>query len=63
VNKGFLYTLSREKLIEYRKLSVEEKLTWLEEIFLFSELAMPPKAKKIRAYLKGETPPHPATAT
>ena len=31
--KGFSYTLEDEKLIAYAKLTTEEKLEWLEEIF------------------------------
>lgn len=31
-NKGFSYTLEDEKILEYMKLSTEEKLRWLEEV-------------------------------
>lgn len=51
-SSGFHYHLESEKIREYRKLSAEEKLKWLEAAFLFSEMALTPKAKKIRAYFR-----------
>jgi hypothetical protein len=51
---GFRYTLEEEKIREYMKLTPEEKLTWLDEIFRFSEEALSPNAKKIRARLRGD---------
>lgn len=52
INKGFNYTLEKEQIKEYLKLSPEEKLLWLEDIFLFSELALSQKAKKVRNYFR-----------
>jgi hypothetical protein len=34
MNKGFKFTLEDEKIIEYSKLTVKEKLQWLEEILI-----------------------------
>lgn len=31
MGKGFSYTFEDEKIIEYMKLSTEDKLNWLEE--------------------------------
>ena len=39
-NGGFSYTLEDEKIIEYIKLSTKDKLEWLEEIMLFTEMAL-----------------------
>jgi len=55
--KGFHYTLDREQIKKYMKLTPEEKLTWLEEIFIFSEKALTPEAKKIREYFRKERYP------
>ncbi|MGQ9706718.1 MAG: hypothetical protein ACUVWP_06940 [bacterium] len=38
MNKGFLYKVGDEKILEYMKLSVEEKLIWLEDINEFTFL-------------------------
>ena len=53
--EGFHYYLEPEKIREYRRLSPEHKLKWLEEIFLFSEMVMTPEAKKIRTYFREKT--------
>jgi len=46
--KGFKYYIEEDLIREYMKLSVEQKLKWLEEIRQFNELAMSDKAKQIR---------------
>jgi len=38
--KGFHFTLEKEKLIEYGKLTIEERLLWLEAAFEFNCLAL-----------------------
>ena len=40
MKKGFQYTLEEEKIIEYLKLSTEEKLRWLEEINEFNRIIL-----------------------
>ena len=50
--KGFAYTLEDEKIKEYMKLTTEEKLQWLEEIFLFTEMCLTPKEKEFRNKLR-----------
>jgi len=40
MKKGFQYTLEEEKIIEYLKLSTEDKLRWLEEINEFNRLIL-----------------------
>ncbi len=50
--KGFSYVLEEEKIIEYMKLSTEDKLTWLEEINEFSNMVLNDKEKEIRAKLR-----------
>jgi len=52
MNKGFYYTLEREDIVNYMKLSDEEKLNWLEEIVSFTEKALTPKEKKVRDYFR-----------
>ena len=56
MNKGFSYTLSDEKIIEYLKLSTEEKLQWLEEINEMTNLVLSEKEKKARKLLCSDTP-------
>ncbi len=36
----FSYTLEDEKIVEYLRLSTEEKLNWLEEIAEFNHLVL-----------------------
>ncbi len=55
--KGFRYTLDREQIKKYMKLTPEEKLTWLEEIFIFSEKVLTPQAKKVRECFRKERYP------
>lgn len=52
MNKGFCYTLEKEDIVNYMKLSDEEKLNWLEEIVSFTEKALTPKEKKVRDYFR-----------
>jgi len=53
--KGFSYTIEDEKLIEYMKLSTEDKLNWLEEINEFMNMVLNDREKEIREKLrKGE---------
>jgi len=53
--KGINYTIEEEKLIEYMKLSTEDKLNWLEEINEFTNMVLNDKEKEIREKLrKGE---------
>ncbi|MEK6737184.1 MAG: hypothetical protein AABY74_00785, partial [Planctomycetota bacterium] len=46
------YLLEKEDIVNYMKLSTREKLTWLEEIVLFTEKALTPKEKKVRDYFR-----------
>ncbi len=43
--KGFSYTVEDEKLIEYMKLSTEQKLAWLEEINSFTHAVLSDEEK------------------
>jgi hypothetical protein len=52
MKKGFSYTLEEEKILEYMKLSVEDKLQWLEEINAFNRMVMDDREKKIREKLR-----------
>jgi hypothetical protein len=52
MKKGFQYSLEDEKIIEYLKLSTEDKLRWLEEINAFTQLVLDEQAKEIRARLR-----------
>ena len=49
--KGFSYTLEDEKILEYMKLSTEEKLQWLEEIVEFTNSVLTEKEKEFREKL------------
>jgi len=50
--KGYSYTVEDDKLVEYMKLSTEEKLTWLEEINMITEMTLSIEQKKIRDKLR-----------
>jgi len=50
--KGFYYTLEDEKIKEYMKLTTEEKLKWLEEINIFTEMVLNEKEKQFRNKLR-----------
>ena len=54
-NKGFSYTLEDEKILEYMKLTVEEKLQWLEEIIELTESTLTEKEKEFRKNLMDGT--------
>ncbi len=43
--KGFYYYLEDEKILEYMKLSTEEKLQWLEDIIEFTEAFLTEKRR------------------
>ena len=47
MKKGFSYTLEEEKILEYLKLSVEDKLRWLDEINAFNRMVMDDREKNI----------------
>lgn len=40
MSEEFSYTLEDEKILEYLKLSTEDKLNWLEEISEFNKLVL-----------------------
>jgi len=48
MDKGFIYTLEDEKIIEYMKLSTEDKLNWLEEINEFTNMVLSDREKELR---------------
>jgi hypothetical protein len=50
--KGYSYTVEDEKLIEYMKLSTEQKLEWLEEINSFTNSVLSDEEKLIRQKLR-----------
>ncbi len=52
MKKGFSYTLEEEKILEYLKLSTEDKLKWLEEINAFNRMVMDDRDKEIRDKLR-----------
>ena len=60
-NEGLFYTLEKEKIAAYLRMSTEERLEWLEDIMEFSEAALTPKEKAVRdrfrrgGAAKGET--------
>lgn len=52
MKKGFSYVLEEEKIIEYLKLSTEDKLHWLEEINEFNRIILDDRKKEIRKKLR-----------
>ena len=52
MDKGFSYTLEDEKIIEYMKLSTENKLQWLEEINEFNKMVLSDREKELRDKLR-----------
>ena len=52
MNRGFTYVLEDDKILEYMKLSVEQKLIWLEEIDEFTRAVLDDKQKEIREKLR-----------
>ena len=53
MDKGFIHTLEDEKIIEYMKLSTEDKLQWLEEINEFNNMVFSDREKELREKIKG----------
>lgn len=51
---GLRYHLEREKIIEYMKLSVKDKLNWLDEANKFNQMALSDKEKDIQKMLLGK---------
>jgi hypothetical protein len=54
MTKTFQYKQDREQIIQYMKLSPEEKLRWLEEMKEFNDNALSDKAKRAREYFHKE---------
>ena len=52
MDKGFIYTLEDEKIIEYMKLSTEGKLQWLKEINEFNNMVFSDREQKLREKLR-----------
>lgn len=52
MDKGFSYTLEDEKIIEYMKLSTEDKLKWLEEINELTNIVLSNREKELREKLR-----------
>ncbi|WP_347272982.1 hypothetical protein [Candidatus Kuenenia sp.] len=52
MDKGFMYTLEDEKIMEYMKLSTEEKLKWLDEINEFNKIVLSEREKGFREKLR-----------
>lgn len=50
--KGISYTIEEEKIIDYMRLSTEDKLSWLEEINEFTNMVLNDKEKEIREKLR-----------
>ncbi len=50
--KGFRYTIEDEKIREYMKLTTEQKLQWLEEIVMLTDLTLTDKEKEFREKLR-----------
>lgn len=55
-DSGFDYHLDLEQISDYKKLTAEQKLQWLDEIFLFTEAALSPKARRVRQNLRDGGP-------
>ena len=52
MDKGFFYAFEDEKIIEYMKLSTEDKLKWLEEINEFTKIVLSDREKELREKLR-----------
>jgi hypothetical protein len=50
--KGYSYTVEDEKILEYMKLTTEEKLQWLEEINAFTFAVLSDEEKLLRQKLR-----------
>ena len=46
--KGYSYTVEDDKILEYMKLSTEQKLQWLEEINAFTFAVLSEEEKLLR---------------
>ncbi|NPV01082.1 MAG: hypothetical protein HPY53_06850 [Brevinematales bacterium] len=54
MNKGFRYTLEPGDIRAYIKLPVEEKLEWLEEMFVLTTEAQTGKEKHVREFFRAD---------
>ena len=52
MNKGYSYTIEEEKIKKFMKLTTKEKLEWLEEIFLFTNMVLNEREKEFRDKLR-----------
>ncbi len=52
MSKGFAYDLDDEKILEYMKLSTEDKLRWLEEINELTQAALSDREKRFLELLR-----------
>lgn len=52
MDKGFHYSLEKEDLLNYMRLSTADKLAWLEEIAEFTEKALTEDGRMIRHYFR-----------
>lgn len=50
--KGYAYHVTDEQLRKYRQLSVEEKLTWLEEANAFITMFQTERARRLQKLLR-----------
>ena len=50
--KGYSYTVEDTKILEYMKLTIEQKLQWLEEINAFTYSVLSDEEKLIREKLR-----------
>ena len=51
-SKGYAYVLEDEKIVEYMKLTAEEKLAWLHEINSFNRLVLSKEQQELREKLR-----------
>ena len=51
-SKGYSYTIEEEKILEYMKLTTEQKLQWLEEINAFTFAVLSDEKKMLREKLR-----------
>ena len=51
-SKGYSYTIEEEKILEYMKLTTEQKLQWLEEINAFTFAVLSDEEKMLREKLR-----------
>jgi hypothetical protein len=49
MSEEFSYTLEDEKILEYLRLSTEDKLNWLEEIVEFNNLVLGERQEEYQA--------------